>query len=85
MARMDAAASSIAHVPAVDAVEPAAAVQPALPEAGVAVRLTSPSPGPVDLDDALVEMMEAGLTYRANAAVVRGTDRMIGALLDMKG
>lgn len=84
MARVDAAASSIAGMSAIDPVEPAAATQPAVAEPGVAIRLTSPARTPGDIEDALVEMMAAGLTYRANAAAVDGADRMIGALLDIK-
>jgi hypothetical protein len=81
---MDAAASSIARA-SVIAVDPIAATQRIRPEAGVAVRLTSPAPPPADLDDALVDVAEAGLTYRANAKVVYGSDRLIGALLDAIG
>jgi len=81
---MDAAASSIARASAI-AIEPVAAAQPVLAEAGVAVRLTAPAPPPADLDDALTDLAEAGLTYRANAEVVYGTDRLIGTLLDTIG
>lgn len=81
LARMDAAASSIARMSAI-AVDPVTATQPVLPEGGVAVRLTSPASAPPDLDDALTDLIEAGLTYRANAKVVYGADRMIGTLLD---
>jgi hypothetical protein len=80
---MDAAASSIARLSAIEAVEPAAATQPLLPEAGVAVRLTASSPPAADVEDALVELIDAGLTYRADAVVVYGADRMIGTLFDI--
>lgn len=80
---MDAAASSIARASAI-AIEPIAATQPALAEAGVAVRLNAPAQPP-DLDDALADMAEAGLTYRANAEVVYGADRLIGTLLNAIG
>jgi flagellar hook protein FlgE len=35
-----------------------------------------------DVTDALESMMEAGLSYRANATVLRTTDKMIGTLID---
>ncbi len=35
-----------------------------------------------DVTDALESMMEAGLSYRANAAVLRTGDQMIGSLID---
>jgi len=38
-----------------------------------------------DVTDALESMMEAGLSYRANATVLRTSDRMIGSLIDRSG
>lgn len=35
-----------------------------------------------NVTDALESMMEAGLSYRANAAVLRTGDQMIGSLID---
>jgi flagellar hook protein FlgE len=35
-----------------------------------------------DVTDALESMMEAGLSYRANGAVLRTNDQMIGSLID---
>jgi len=84
VARMDAAASSIARASAIT-VDPVAATQPVHAGAGVSVRLTAPSPGRDDPGDALVDLAEAELLYRANAKVVSAGDRMIGTLLDIRG
>jgi hypothetical protein len=45
--------------------------------------LAAASPPAADVEDALVELIDAGLTYGADAVVVYGADRMIGTLLDI--
>lgn len=84
MARMDAAAHVIATG--------GAAVDPPRPtEATTAASADDRgqatfgfSSAPVDTTEALIEAMTAGLTYRANAKVMRAGDSMIGALLNMQ-
>lgn len=85
MARLDAAAYQIASAGAgIDPTRPIGAIQAgSADDRGELVSARSPAP-PVDTTEALIQVMEAGLTYRANAKVMYAIDRMTGALLDMK-
>lgn len=84
MARMDTAAHVIATSGA--GIVPAAPIEaPRAASADDRGQLTfAPSAAPVDTTEALIEAMTAGLTYRANAKVMRAGDSMIGALLNMQ-
>ena len=85
MARMDNAACRIASDGA--GIVPAAPIEaPRGASADDRGQLTfaPSSAAPVDTTEALIEAMTAGLTYRANAKVMRAGDSMIGALLNMQ-
>jgi len=86
IARLDAAAHNIAAagIATSDAVPPILAIQSELPGGGVTTQLTMPASGTLpDTADAVVDVMEATLTYRANASVMHAADTMMGSLLDI--
>ena len=83
-ARLDAAAYNIA-VAGADSARPVLAVQAAAPPGGLPTSMSEGLPAPIDIASALVDAMEAGITYRANASVTRAADGMIGMLFDRSG
>ena len=83
-ARLDSAAYNIA-VAGADSARPVLAVQAAAPQGGVLTNMSEGLPAPIDVASALVDAMEAGITYRANASVTRAADGMIGMLFDRSG
>lgn len=80
--RLNAAANNIANLDS-NPYTPTRAHLTSLPEGqGVETEL-EPTDQPNDLAGNLLDLQTAHTLYTANAAVVRASDRMIGALLDV--
>lgn len=76
-AQLDRAAQVIAGAGASNPDRPIAAVQSVGPDGSLR------APASLETAGAVVDIMEATLTYRANAAVLRTSDTMMGALIDL--
>lgn len=81
--RLNAAAHNVANVQT-EPFRREQVVQQTQPSGGVSTSLTRASNMGAALETDMVDQMQASSSYLANLAVFRTSDRMLGALLDMK-
>jgi hypothetical protein len=82
-ARTDAAASSCATL-SIEAITPVNPIHAALPGGGATALLTSAAEGIAEPTTALIDPQDTGMIYRADATVVRTSDRINGYMLDRR-